>query len=262
MTTLLSCHGPLTRYAKLGVAHAQVMPERFPCHRLRRKPLFGDPGVQHGTCVTHVPWRMSGSLTRGGGAKVPDIPGVYTARNFTNLVRDPCANIASLNLDESGMNVPANLKYDGKIVGEMGHRPPVNTVMHHIRRSPLMTSTVFVIISVTWHTMATAIPESKVYGDISWGPTGPRWAPRWPPWDLLSGMLTWIIGHDDVIRWKHFPRYWPYVRGIHRSLVSSHTKASDAELWCFLRSVPDYTIDQTIARLVIWDAIAPIMTSV
>ena len=23
--------------------------------------------------------------------------------------------------------------------------------------------------------------------------------------------------HDDVIKWKHFPRYWPVVRGIHRS---------------------------------------------
>ena len=24
-------------------------------------------------------------------------------------------------------------------------------------------------------------------------------------------------GHDDVIKWKHFPRYWSFVRGIHRS---------------------------------------------
>ena len=23
--------------------------------------------------------------------------------------------------------------------------------------------------------------------------------------------------HDDVIKWKHFPRNWPFVRGIHRS---------------------------------------------
>ena len=23
--------------------------------------------------------------------------------------------------------------------------------------------------------------------------------------------------HDDFIKWKHFPRYWPFVRGIHRS---------------------------------------------
>ena len=26
---------------------------------------------------------------------------------------------------------------------------------------------------------------------------------------------------DDVIKWKHFPRYWPFVRGIHRSPVNS-----------------------------------------
>ena len=30
--------------------------------------------------------------------------------------------------------------------------------------------------------------------------------------------------HDDVIRWKHFPRYWPFVRGIHRSPVNSQHK--------------------------------------
>ena len=27
--------------------------------------------------------------------------------------------------------------------------------------------------------------------------------------------------HDDVIKWKHFPRYWPFDRGIHRSPVNS-----------------------------------------
>ena len=30
--------------------------------------------------------------------------------------------------------------------------------------------------------------------------------------------------HDDVIKWKHFPRYWPFVRVIHRSLVNSPHK--------------------------------------
>ena len=30
--------------------------------------------------------------------------------------------------------------------------------------------------------------------------------------------------HDDVIKWKHFPRYWPLVRGIHRSPVNSPHK--------------------------------------
>ena len=30
--------------------------------------------------------------------------------------------------------------------------------------------------------------------------------------------------HDDVIKWKHFPRYWPFARGIHRSPVNSPHK--------------------------------------
>ena len=30
--------------------------------------------------------------------------------------------------------------------------------------------------------------------------------------------------HDDVIKWKHFPRYWPFVRGIHRSPMNSPHK--------------------------------------
>ena len=35
----------------------------------------------------------------------------------------------------------------------------------------------------------------------------------------------WIcMTHDDVIKWKHFPRYWPFVRGIHRSPVNSPHK--------------------------------------
>ena len=30
--------------------------------------------------------------------------------------------------------------------------------------------------------------------------------------------------HDDVIKWKHFPRNWPFVRGIHRFPVNSPHK--------------------------------------
>ena len=30
-----------------------------------------------------------------------------------------------------------------------------------------------------------------------------------------------FLCHDDVIKWKPFPRYWPFVRGIHRLPVNS-----------------------------------------
>ena len=47
----------------------------FPRRRFQRKPVVSDPGMHHGTCVTHVPWCMSGSLTCGDGENVPGITG-------------------------------------------------------------------------------------------------------------------------------------------------------------------------------------------
>ena len=34
-------------------------------------------------------------------------------------------------------------------------------------------------------------------------------------------LLSNFSYNDDAIRWKHFPRYWPFVWGIHRSPVNS-----------------------------------------
>ena len=39
-----------------------------------------------------------------------------------------------------------------------------------------------------------------------------------------SKHTAWDHSHDDVIKWKHFPRYWPFVRGIHWSTVNSPHK--------------------------------------
>ena len=41
---------------------------------------------------------------------------------------------------------------------------------------------------------------------------------------VIFKLIFWIDVHDDVIRWKHFPRYWPFVPGIHRSPVNSPHK--------------------------------------
>ena len=81
--------------------------ERFPSHRRQRKPLVSDPGMRHGTCVTHVSWCMSGSLTRSGGENVPGIPGTCATRNFAHLVRGPCRIT----------RVPS--QYDPKTVGQV-----------------------------------------------------------------------------------------------------------------------------------------------
>ena len=76
------------------------------------------------------------------------------------------------------------------------------------------------------------------------------------PWNVCrTAYLSWHQRiYDDVIKWKHFPRYWLFVRGILR------TMARDAELWCFLWSAPEPTVEETNETLVIWDAIALIMT--
>ena len=42
--------------------------------------------------------------------------------------------------------------------------------------------------------------------------------------DEMAAILQTIFSHDDVIKWKHFPRYWPFVRGIHQSPVNSPHK--------------------------------------
>ena len=43
-------------------------------------------------------------------------------------------------------------------------------------------------------------------------------------WNLRMFNVMYCTEHDDVIKWKHFPRYWPFVRGIHRSPVNSPYK--------------------------------------
>ena len=71
---------------------------RFPRQRPQGKPLVCDPGMHNGRCVTHVPWCMSWSLTRGGGGHVPGIPGAYAILNFTYLAGGPylCVNMEKL----------------------------------------------------------------------------------------------------------------------------------------------------------------------
>ena len=61
----------------------------FPRNRLNRKPLVSDPGIHHVTCVTHVPWCISGSLTRWCGVNVPGICGACATCNLANLIRGP-----------------------------------------------------------------------------------------------------------------------------------------------------------------------------
>ena len=43
-------------------------------------------------------------------------------------------------------------------------------------------------------------------------------------YQIYKGNVNYI-SHDDVVQWKHFPHYWPFKRGIHRSPVNSPHKS-------------------------------------
>ena len=69
----------------------------------------------------------------------------------------------------------------------------------------------------TWYSISNKSDGAMLYGclyvsknflHISYG------------WEYPS-ILGDDIFHDDVIRWKHFPHNWPFVRGIHRPPVNS-----------------------------------------
>ena len=42
-------------------------------------------------------------------------------------------------------------------------------------------------------------------------------------WEKTQPVTEYNI-HDDVIKWKYFPHYWPFLRGIHRWPVNSPHK--------------------------------------
>ena len=106
-----SDHGILTRYVKLRVAHA---PGTF------SPPLrVSDPDMHHGTCVTHVPRCMPGSLTSGFvwsrcRESVPSIPGACATRSFAYLARGP---LLFLMLCQSALtyNLPT-IKYHCRVI--------------------------------------------------------------------------------------------------------------------------------------------------
>ena len=78
-------YGPLM--LNCGLSMHRECRERFPRHRLQRKPLVSDPGMHHNTCAPHVPGCLSGSLSRGAGKSFHGILGACATRNFTCLAR-------------------------------------------------------------------------------------------------------------------------------------------------------------------------------
>ena len=54
--------------------------------------------------------------------------------------------------------------------------------------------------------------------------------------------------HEDVMQWKRFPHYWPFVKGIHRPPVDSpHKEANNTEFFSLLFSLNKRSKDSRVA---------------
>ena len=75
--------------------------------------------------------------------------------------------------------------------------------------------------SKVWDEISNPYPNSNDYTVEVWDWIG--WGIWRHPYKYASALFVSCL-HDDVIKWKHFPRYWPFVWGIHRSPVNFHHK--------------------------------------
>ena len=74
-------------------------------------------------------------------------------------------------------------------------------------------------MKVLWN----SVYYTKFWTSIGWHEHQVRVTNSWLSIDVDNGFPMWV--NDDVIKWKHFPRNWPFVRGIHRSPVNSPHKS-------------------------------------
>ena len=79
-------------------------------------------------------------------------------------------------------------------------------------------------ITVHWNVLTSLVLKPEYSGKPS------QYRCCW--WPGPNNRVAMYERHNDVIKWKHFPRYWPFVRWIHQPSMDSLTKASDAEHWC------------------------------
>ena len=118
-------------------------------------------------------------------------------------------------------------------VSKRGHRYPVIWINNHI------SGFIRVVATHPYPNCLTKLPLN-VSMIMSWHGnafriTGPLWGESTVHWWITLTKGQWCVplvfpslivwtSHDDVIKWKHFPRYWPFVRGIHRSPVNTPHK--------------------------------------
>ena len=173
--------------------------------------------MHHGTCVTHVPWCMSGSLTCGDGENVPGIPGA-------------CA-LAILRIWQEAHRVEKTLygcTYCKICIIKISlvfiycqKCWPLNKCFHLscLSRCVLIKVLGCHVLSdypipyclsrkhPCKHQAEYMLRESQIYGTVSKEAENKVAMKCMKP----NGPSSCVTCHDDVIEWKHFSRYWPFV---------------------------------------------------
>ena len=72
--------------------------------------------------------------------------------------------------------------------------------------------------------------------------------------DVLVQKSWYIVfdidpSHDDIMSWKRFPHYWPFVSGIDQSSMNSHHKHSVMQCFDVLFVISLYTVEQRVELL-------------
>ena len=165
---------------------------------------------------------------------------------FASLVLDPCVNNAlGLNIGLSSKQVAQHVVALVLPVEQRSHISFIVYKVHDYHNNALLIS--FLVMGNHWLSTVGCQTSHKWNADL-WSLNLSHKSHIAPVPICICvhvSVIKWfIVGywcnalwHDDAIKWKHFPRYWPFVRWIHRWIP--HTKASDAELWCFLWSAPE-----------------------
>ena len=77
----------------------------------------------------------------------------------------------------------------------------------------------------------------------------------------ICGHTSHYYFHYDVIKWKHFPRYWPFVQAIHRWIPLTKASVSRSFDVFFDLCLNKRLSKQSIEMPVTWYTVALIMTS-
>ena len=163
--------------------------------------------MHDGTSVTHVPWLMSGSLTRGVGENVPGIPDACATRNFTNQIWGLGQQIFNYSMPSHSLNHDDKWKLVIK-------RTLLNIFFWlHIRLSfakcqPFFSGTnILITQEIPFQIFSSEISRSvPVTWRLPWGPflsnLRPRIPLRTPQWSSLLPRTS--CTYPDIISGSHF----------------------------------------------------------